>query len=138
MSDTPKTELTEEEEDLVVLLSNVFWQAFVETAHVTYMDVDSGCYQRAIDLGALANLRKNIQDLKDYPSGPNFISTRNCCVVAAVTAAKMTRKKDRDETTIYPDIYELAFKDTHKNVPMAPNGGKALGRPAVRMAKLCP
>jgi hypothetical protein len=138
LNDTATNDLTDEEEDLVVKLSVLFWSAFEKTAHIANMNVHPDCYDKAVELGALANLRKNIKDLKDYPDGPNFISTRNCCVVAAVTAVDMTRKKNKDETTIYPEIYALAFQDTHHNVPIVPNGGKALGRPAVRMAKLCP
>ncbi|MEZ5503832.1 MAG: hypothetical protein R3E50_14670 [Halioglobus sp.] len=139
MSDKSKDDLTAEEEDLVVKLAHIFWMAFEKTANTANMEVDPACYDKAIEKRALINLRNNIKDLSDYPTGPNFINTKNCCVVAAVTAVQMARKEDRNATVISPAIYALAFDDTHHNVPVLPNGGKRLGgEPLKILAKLCP
>lgn len=92
-----------EQEFLVVKVSALFWATFARGAD---MPVEPGCFNRAMELGALANVRKHILILKEM--GETFLEAEHCSYKAGVEAKKMAT--NAGVPAITPDIYQAAFE----------------------------
>ena len=87
---------------MVVKICALYWEQFGRGAE---LPVEPGCFDRAVRLGALANVRKNIEILAEF--GKTFKEAEGCSYKAGVNAKALAAKAKLD--TITPDIYEQAF-----------------------------
>ena len=95
----------EEKEYMVVKISSLYWEAFGRCAE---LPVDPACFDKAVELGALANLRKNVKELSKF--GKVFRDTEGCSKKAGRRAKYLAGKSRPKLKTITPEIYEEAFQ----------------------------
>lgn len=104
---------------LVNKLVAIYWEQFGRGAE---KPVDPGCFDRAVELGALANVRSNLAELAKF--GPMFKGAETCSFRAGRRAgAQATKAKLK---TITPDIYEEAFLwVARSNTQLSKRNGRA-------------
>lgn len=106
-------------EFLVNKLVAIYWEQFGRGA---VKPVDPGCFDRAVELGALANVRSNLVELSKF--GTMFKGAETCSFRAGKRAgAQATKAKLK---TITPDIYEEAFLwVARSNAQLSKRNGRA-------------
>lgn len=93
----------EEEEFLAIKIVAIFWERFAAATGGIKIDLD--CFERAVSLGALANVRKNILKLSQF--GADFQAAERCSIKAGQRAGQEAKRLK--SKTITADIYEEAF-----------------------------
>jgi hypothetical protein len=93
----------EEEEYLTIKIVAIFWERFGTAAEG--MKIDPDCFDRAVSLGALANMRKKLVKLSQF--GADFQAAERCSIRAGQRASQEAKRLK--SKTITADIYEEAF-----------------------------
>ena len=101
---TRKTMTKSEQDKLVTKIVAIYWEQFGRGAK---LPVEPGCFDRAVDLGALANVRKNIEELSKFRA--MFKQAEGCSFKAGKRAHKIATSRKPKMKTITADVYEEAF-----------------------------
>ncbi len=99
-----KTMTKSEAEALVVKIVSIYWEQFGRGAG---LPVEPACFDRAVEMGALGNVRKNLKELAKF--GAVFKQAEGCSLKAGKRAKKLANETKPKTKTITPDIYEEAF-----------------------------
>lgn len=95
----------EQKEYLVIKISSLYWEAFGRCAE---LPVDPECFDRAVELGALENMRKNLKELSKF--GKAFRDTEGCSKKAGRRAKLLADRARPKLKKITPDVYQEAFE----------------------------
>ena len=98
-------ELTRDE--LIVKLVAIFWEQFGRGAN---LQIAPECFDRAVNLGALDNVRNNLDELSDF-DGEAFEAAKFCSFRAGRRARRnavthVSGKKDRIDADMYQEAFE--------------------------------
>ncbi len=99
---------------LINKLVAIFWEQFGRGAT---LPVERDCFDRAVQLGALANIRTNLPQLVKF--GAEFKQAEICSFRAGKRAKFLASKAMPRMRTITPDVYQQAFEYIAGNVAKA-------------------
>jgi hypothetical protein len=97
-------------EALVTKIVAILWAEFVKAAQ---LPVDDGCFDEAIALGALKNVRKDIQKFSNVRQ-VNYQILKICSIQAGNRAKRLARQKNAPNIT--KAIYREAFNSVKNGV----------------------
>ena len=89
----------------------ICWDKFCRGAE---LPVDDQCMDRALKLGALGNIRKNIDELSKF--GETFAATQDCSLRAGRRAHFLATRSQPEKTSIDADIYEDAIQHVARSI----------------------
>ena len=104
--------MSQEQKDyLVTKISAIYWEQFGRGAE---LPVEPDCFEKAVELGALSNIRKNIKELAKF--GKTFKTAEGCSFKAGKRAKFLAGKQRPKMKTITPEIYQEAFEHVAENI----------------------
>jgi hypothetical protein len=105
-------ELTPEQEALVLKIIAICWEQLGRGANI---NIDHECYDKAIDMDALENLRARIARPPAF-SPQEFKDAKWCSHEAGRKARKIARKPEFSSDVVTAEIFEQAFNDVKNGV----------------------
>lgn len=93
-----------EDDYLVMKLSAL---CFAEFSRGAGLPIEPACFDRAVEFGALANIRKSVDELSTF--GESFRGIEDCSYKAGQRAKYIAIHANPKMETITPDVYQEAF-----------------------------
>jgi hypothetical protein len=125
-------ELTLEQEALVLKIVAICWEQLGRGANI---NIDHKCYDKAIAMGALENLRKRLSQEPAF-SDDELKDAKWCSHEAGRKARKIARKPEFNSEFVTDEIFELAFNEVKDGVDKL-NERRAKNKEAIIEAVYC-
>jgi hypothetical protein len=125
--------MSQEQKDyLVTKISAIYWEQFGRGAE---LPIEPDCIDRAVELGSLANIRKNIKELSTF--GTLFTTAEGCSFKAGKRAKFLAGKQRPMLKTITPEIYQEAFEYVAESITRLAARSKKQGSKIAPEGILC-